>query len=144
MSSLPDLCLSGNLDVVRAALARGVDVNEKDHHKTGLMMAVRHNKHSIARLLLEQPTLDLNATDHIERTALHHAAGAMLSSSGNAEGVRLLLADPRLNISNANKTDTFGKTPVMVAMQRNQINVLRELVAHPMIELDTSLKDVAK
>ena len=141
MPSLPDLCLSGKLDEVRAALARGVDVNEKEPplQETGLMMAVRHNKHSIARLLLEQPTLDLNATDLMERTALHYAAWG-----GNVEGVRLLLTDPRLNISNANKKDKFGKTPVMVAMQRNRINVLRELVAHPMIELDTSLEDVAK
>ena len=139
MPSLPDLCLSGKLDVVREALARGVDVNEKEPplQETGLMMAVKHNKNSIARLLLEQPTLDLNATDHKEQTALHYAA-----RGDNVEGVRLLA--PRLNISNANKTDTFGKTPVMVAMQGNQINVLRELVAHPMIELDTSLEDVAK
>ena len=141
MSSLPDLCLSGKLDEMRAALARGVDVNERrpTFAQTGLMMAVGYNKHSIVRLLLEQPTLDLNATDHMEWTALHYAAWG-----GNVEGVRLLLTDPRLNISNANKKDKFGKTPVMVAMQRNRINVLRELVAHPMIELDTSLKDVAK
>ena len=141
MSSLPVLCLCGKLDEVREALARGVDVNEKEPplQETGLMMAVRYNQNSIVRLLLEQPTLDLNATDHKEQTALHYAA-----RGGNVEGVRLLLTDPRLNISNANKKDKFGKTPVMVAMQRNRINVLQELVAHPMIELDTSLEDVAK
>ena len=140
MAPLWEMCKHGNLAEVRAALARGEDVNSKDgDNMTGLMWAVVMEGNSIVRLLLEQPTLDLNATDHMERSALHYAAW-----NGNVEGVRLLLTDPRLNISNADKKDKFGKTPVMVAMQWNRNNVLQELVAHPMIELDTSLKDVAK
>ena len=77
-------------------MASGVDVNIKDDvGMTGLMVAMRQNQNSIARLLLEQPTVDLNCVDKLWTTALHHAV-----LSGNVEGVQLLLADRRLTTIN--------------------------------------------
>ena len=76
MSPLWKLCEAGRLDDVRAALARGEDVNSKDEDdQTGLMFAVE-NKHNsqLVRLLLEQPTADLNCTDILGSTALYYAA----------------------------------------------------------------------
>ena len=131
MSSLWNLCWEGKLNEVRTTLARGKDVNRKygQFSQTGLMAAVKNRQNSIVRLLLEQPTVDLNCTDFFSQTALHHAA-----RSDNAEAVQLLLNDPRLN---ANYKDTIGYTPVMFAMRHGKVVALRELAAHPSVDLDT-------
>ena len=132
MASLSWLCSEGKLDQVRAALARGADVNGQSGglNQTVLMWAIMNEHNSIVRLLLEQPTVDLNATDSFEQTALHHAV-----YENNVEGVQLLLADPRLNT--ANPKDKWGMTPVIVAMFWKKVNALRELVNHPSVDLDT-------
>ena len=137
MAPLWEMCKHGNLAGVRAALARGEDVNFKDISKkngsdiTGLMCAVILKHNSIVRLFLEQPTLDLNYSDGgYGLTALHCAAHAE-----NVEAVRMLLADPRL--TTANHYDWAGRTPVMAAMLKNNVDALRELVAHPSVDLDT-------
>ena len=134
-------CSQGNFELVRVALARGEDVNGED--QTGLMCAVMRGHNSIVRLLLAQPTLDLNFTCNDGSTALHYAA-----QRDNVEAVRLLLADHRLN--SVNLKDIYGKTSVMNAMFYKKENVLRELVANPTVDLDTrdgkwrSLEEVAR
>ena len=145
MAPLWKLCKEGNLAEVRAALARGEDVNGRRNstNSTGLMLAVGNNHNSIVRLLLEQPTVDLNCTNIHSTTALHWAANAE-----NVEAVRLILADPRLNT--VNHKNRIGQTPVMIAMRYNKVNALRLLVAHPSVDLDTrdgegkSLEDWAR
>ena len=145
-NSFRQLCWKGNLEEVRAALVRGEDVNGVEarfSNQTGLMLAVMKGHNSIVRLLLEQPTLDLNFTDKSRATALHYAA-----QHGNVEVVRLLLADPRQNC--ANLKDGYGKTPVMNAMFYNMENALHELVANPSVDLNIldgkqrSLEEVAR
>ena len=130
MPSLWNLCQKGKLNEVRAALARGADVNSKygQYNQTGLMAAVKNRQNSVVRLLLEQPTVDLNCTDFFRETALHHAV-----TSDDAEIVQLLLNDPR---PNANYKDTIGDTPVMFAIKQKKVVALRELVAHPIVDLD--------
>ena len=82
----------GILDEVRRALAKGEDVNSKDeNNRTGLMYAVWKNHNPVVILLLEQPTVDLNCTNQNGTTALHYAV-----DDDNVDGVRMLLADPRL------------------------------------------------
>ena len=141
--SLGMACGTGNLKAARAALTRGEDVNSKDDITswTPLMNAVMEKKNSTVRLLLEQPALDLNLADNRGYTALHDAA------FDNVEGVRLLLADPRLD---PNQGDNLGFAPVMDAMICRNVDALRELVAHPSVDLDTrdiwgrSLEEVAR
>ena len=87
------------------------------------------------KLLLEQPTVDLNYSDGgYGLTALHLAA-----TVDNVEAVRMLLADPRL--TTANRYERCGQTPVMMAMDGNNMDALRELVAHPSVDLDTGHRD---
>ena len=146
------LCMKGrraqilvkDLKAVKTALKKGEDVNSTDEDmKTGLMWTMIGQHNSVARLLLEQPTVDLNCIDNSGMTALHYAA--MID---NVEGVQLLLADPRLTTPNLK--DKVGFTPVIAAMRNNRINALRELVAHPSIDLDTrnergeSLEDMVR
>ena len=127
------LCCQGKLNKVRRALARGEDVNSKSggQNKTGLMCAVTRKYGSIVRLLLEQPTVDLNCIDKRGWTALHFAAAA-----DNVEGVKMLLADPRL--TSANHKSNKNRTPVTQAMFYECGNALRKLVAHPSVDLDTT------
>ena len=118
----------GDLEKLREAIDRGEDVNDTSFdNDTGLMWAVKDKHNSIVRLLLEQPTLDLNCTDVDGYTALHWAFD-------NVEAVQLLLADPRL--STANHKSNEGYTPVMDAILWKNLNALRELVAHPSVDLD--------
>ena len=95
------LCFEGKPAEARAAPARGEDVNSKDEtsNTTALMWAVRHNvcgnayysnfgkiviqnhQHSMARLLLKQPSLDVNCKNNLGETALHCAVDV-----GNIQG----------------------------------------------------------
>ena len=139
VAPLWQLCKEGKLAGVREALARGEDVNSKDekYNRTALMWAMKKRDTEIVKLLLEQPTVDLNCTDKTGNTALHIAA--MLA---NAKGVKMLLADPRLTTHN--HKSIYGSTPAMRAISASftcrDAGVLRKLVAHPSIDLDT--KDI--
>ena len=130
------LCKNGNILGVRAALAslawpRNDYLNHTDRdYTTGLMIAVRKGHNTIVKALLEHPSVDLNYANLGGFSALHHAVAA-----DNLEAVQLLLADYRLNT--ANHQNNLGTTPAMLAMRRNSLDTLRELVAHPSVDLDT-------
>ena len=64
MPRLHQLCQEGKLAEMRAALARGEDVNDRDPTGvTTLMAAVINNHNSIVKLLLDQPAVDVNVKD---------------------------------------------------------------------------------
>ena len=85
------LCLDGDLEGVKAALARGQDVNGREKFKTtGLMSAIVGEHDSVVQLLLSQPSLDINSSDSYGDTALHCAA-----CMDNVTGLRMLLGDSR-------------------------------------------------
>ena len=132
MAALYELCRDGKLDEVRAALACGGDVNDKDSYGlTALMMAVCKRHNSIVKLLLEQPAVKTNEKSNYGHTALHYAV-----AGNNAEGARMLLLHPGFN--SANLTDNFGETALMVAVSRGNKEVLLELVKHESVSLDLS------
>ena len=125
--------MDGNFDGVLEALIR--DVNHLNScsggdNRSGLMLALFGSHNIVVRFLLEQPSLDLNCTNVSGRTALHFAV-----LGDNVDGLRLLLADPRLNTVNHKDKDSV--TPVMAAVISKRLFVLHELVAHPSVDLDT-------
>ena len=131
---------------VEATLARGEDVNSKDEaNTTALMFAVGSNQNSIARLLLKEPNINVNCKNDFGETALHFAAGV-----GNIRGVQLLFEDSRRRLNIFNQENDFGNTPVVTAINRNEIDVLRQLVSHPSVNLETrnwrgwSLEEIAR
>ena len=130
MSPLRELCGEGKIAEVRAALARGEDVNSKDSDgQTALMIAVWFKHNSIVKLLLDQPAVDVNVKDKWGQTALHDAA-----SANNAEGARMLLLHKDFN--SANVTDNKSNTALMIAVIHRKGEVLRELVDHQCVSLD--------
>ena len=130
MPPLWKLCMDGKLDEVRAELAHGGDVNNKDSFGiTALMWAVYKGHDSIVKLLLEQPALKRNEKDNHSCTALHYAA-----IKNNAEGARMLLLHPGFN--SANSTNNAGNTALMAAVSRGNKEFLLELVKHESVSLD--------
>ena len=133
MPELHQLCQKGKLAEVRAALARGEDVNDKDSIGwTALMRAVWNKHNHILKLLLDQPAVDVNVKNIRGWTALHRAA-----SANNAEGARMLLLHK--NFKSANVTDNGGLTALMVAVICGKEEVLRELVKHQCVSLDVGM-----
>ena len=131
-NTLMRLCKNGNLDEVKAELARGGDVNDKESDGvTALMCAVWKGHNSIVKLLLEQPAVKTNERDIIGYTALHYAA-----FGNNAEGARMLLLHPGFN--SANSTGNDGGTALMMAVRLRNKEVLLELVKHESVDLDLS------
>ena len=135
MDALWQLCYYVRIDEVRAVLARGGDVNDKDSYgTTALMWAVLRRHNPISKLLLEQPAVKTNKKDKYGNTALHWAA-----QYNNAEGARMLLLHPGLN--SANSTNNNGETALMVAVSERKKEVLLELVQHESVSLDLSEGD---
>ena len=106
--SLWKLCLDGKVAKMRAALNRGENVNVRNSmNKTVLMCAAQENKILILKLLLEQPSIEVNLGDDGGFTALHKA-----TISGSTDSVKLLLADRRVDI---NCKNSFNETPLIIA-----------------------------
>ncbi|XP_068130419.1 KN motif and ankyrin repeat domain-containing protein 2 [Hyperolius riggenbachi] len=99
----------GRLDVVRALLQCGADVNVQDHDgSTALMCACEHGHTDIVSLLLAEPNCDVSLTDNDGSTALSialeagqndiamllHAHIAKTSSSGDKKSAEPPRADP--------------------------------------------------
>ena len=129
--SLPTLCLNGKLEEVRAALARGEEVDQRGAGGyTGLMMAAFSGHEAVVDLLLQQPGLDVNLVSGLDRgTALHVAC------RGERAGIlRKLLAHPSLTCHNA--VDNAG-SPLMLAVKKNNVELVRELVAVKGVRLET-------
>ena len=132
MPALWQLCIDGKLPEVRAALAQGGNVNDKNSNgTTALMWAVANSHNSIVRLLLDQPAVKVNEKSNFGFTALHWAAWR-----NNAEGARMLLLHPAFN--SANSTDDDCETALMKALRLRKKEVLLELVKHESVSLDLS------
>ncbi|XP_044134770.1 KN motif and ankyrin repeat domain-containing protein 2 [Bufo gargarizans] len=99
----------GRLDVVRALLQCGADVNVQDHDgSTALMCACEHGHVDIVSLLLAVPTCDVALTDNDGSTALSisleagqndivmllYAHNSKSSSAGLEKNVKLQSANP--------------------------------------------------
>ena len=143
--SLPDLFRNGNVEDVRRALARGEDVNKSasQYGVTGLMWAVYKNQNAIVELLLSQPGLDLNLIDgnSCGWTPFHYAC-----YHNNFEALKMLLAHPSINTHNNvndavyNRRIVFcgnGRTPLMLAIHRDNMLCIRELLKVDGLDLDT-------
>ena len=109
------------------------------------MCAMYNGDTEIVNIFLEQPTVDLNCSDTSGQTALHKAGWAL---GDKVDAVKMLLADPRLTTHN--HKDNFGQAPAMMAARYKKAGTLRELVAHPKVDLDIkdqigrSLEEVAR
>jgi ankyrin repeat protein len=99
--------LSGNEQVVQFLLDRHANVQVVDTElETPLHVACRFGKSAMVRLLLQQSNVQVDATDHIGRTALHVA-----TSYANTDSIGLLLQHDAV----VNALDLESLTPLHLA-----------------------------
>ena len=124
-------CKTGDLEGVKAALERWIDVNiksnkfSKSSNKTGLMWALLRNQNHIVEFLLSTPNIDVNCTNWEFETAMHFAV-----IGDNHEGLAMLLSRPELDVNQKNKS---GGTPWMMAVQKFCVDCLNLLLADPRV-----------
>ena len=142
MAPLWKLCANGKVTEVKAALAKGVDVNGRNGgNETALMTTAGqvvcqcHGgcQEVILKLLLEQPSIKVNLVDMEGCTALHYAA-----SEGHRNAVALLIADKRVDV---NCKDSSQMTPLMMAAASNFICIVKLLLADQRVEVNHVTKD---
>ena len=123
--SLIELCQNGDLEGVKAALKRGVDVNTKgEGSQTGLMQAVKKNHNSVVALLLKTPNIDVNHKDDSEGCcALHRAVNIE-----NNEVLKLLFAVPNIDV---NIVSILGESALLHLVIDNNIEGLKLLLNVP-------------
>jgi len=130
-ASLAEYCMNGDIEGARNAIESGADINSRSlEGKTPLMYAMWNNQNSVVELLMQNDNLDVNCEDSDGATALHHAVDV-----DNDEGVRMLLADPRLQ--DINHKNRRGLTPLMRAVARSKVNCTRLLLSDKRVDLDT-------
>ena len=136
-------CWAGNLEVVREALQAGGDPNTRGGtaNKTCLMWAIIRGNEEMVDVLLEQPSIEVNAKDNDENTALHWAC-----APGNVAILNQLLALPGILV---NERDCRDWTPIMRAIRFAKLDIVRVMAAMEKVDLDVrdhrglSLEDLA-
>ena len=130
------LCDFGNVEEVREALQAGGDPN------TFLMCAIMRGKEEVVNLLLEQPSIEVNAKDDGDNTALHWAC-----AGGNVAILNQLLAVPGILVNERERG--LGWTPIMAAIELARLDIVRVMAAVEKVDLDVrddsglSLEDLA-
>lgn len=120
--SLREAALGGDLEKVRALLARGAapaDANPEG--RTALMLAAFNGHVEVARLLLAR-NVDVQAQDTVGRTALMYAA------SGPYESMVRLLLERGADANISDKDERW--TALMFAAAEGHLEVVRALLSH--------------
>jgi ankyrin repeat protein len=128
-SDLREAAKSDNEAKAVAALTQsGVDVNCREnsgYFLTPLMLAIQLMNLKVARVLLADPRVDVNATDTAGRTALHRSRQELLTA----------IIDCRRTDIDWNVVDKTGRTPLLHLARMNCLSNIQELSRIKSVEL---------
>ncbi len=120
--------IAGDVQAVSSLLGTADLKATDDDGWTVLHFVVKAQNRGLARLILEQPEIDVNAADNEGWTALHLAVQEQSRSL-----VRQLLEHPEIDVNARNK---WQCTPLMLAVTSGNIDVVETLLRHPKIKVD--------
>ena len=138
-----DLCHLGKMKELRELLLAGADPNTRGgrYNRTCLMEAICQEE--AVDLLLAQPSIEVNAKNNKNGTALHLACR---TRTGNIAILSKLLAVPGILV---NERDSDGGTPITWAIIYGKPEAVRMMAAVEEVDLDVrsnngrSLEDLA-
>ena len=144
-NNLWTMCRLGDLQMARELILAGADPNTRGGHdnKTCLMEATIGNHKKLVDLLLEAPSIEVNAKNNKNGTALHLACR---TRTGNIAILSKLLAVPGILV---NERDSDGWTPIMWATIYGKPEAVRVMAAVENVDLEVrssngwSLEDLA-
>ena len=118
---------------VKRIIATGVDINASDQHgKTALSLAATLGKHTILKLLLEQPGIDVNKQDKTGKTPLH-----MGVQFNDTIIINSLLHQKGIDV---NVQNILGETPLFMAARTGKLKCVEALLKAPS-GIDVNRKD---
>ncbi len=124
---LLEAAAEGELERVRAQLARKIPVDSRDAQgKTALMLAAQGGHTAIVRVLLAAGA-EVSAKDARDDTAYYFAA---LANHPETVGVLLDAGADRVG------TKAFGGTPLIAVSERGYVEVVREILKRPNIPVN--------
>ncbi|EAY03078.1 hypothetical protein TVAG_171760 [Trichomonas vaginalis G3] len=97
------------------------------HGQTSLMMAIHQDSIEIFSMILMLQKGNINQTDEKMRTALHH-----IVDLGKRDYLLKILQYP----INVNARDSSGQTPLMIAANKNNVEIFSILLSHPHINVN--------
>ena len=133
---------------VKRELAKGADVNVKKDFQANswivhedipcLTAAVWSKNEDVVSRLLKEPGINLDATDYLDYTALHHACSGAGAGTSQRDIVRKVDIARMLLMSgaNVNSRGLSGKTPLMLAFQTGMKDLIFLLLEHPAIDMN--------
>ena len=125
MAPLIQATLKNRIDIIREILSKDSDANVTYLNQTPLYYAVRSNNMKIAKYFLREKKVDVNLHGEGEKnngTPLHAVGGA----GGTKDMATLLIKNgAKIDIKNS-----AGFTPLMVAVQNLNLEVIKNLLDH--------------
>ena len=119
-------------DLVRAALERGEDVNQRGPNNWSLLMfAAAKNKIPLLRLMLEQPLIELNPVCDEGTTALQYAA-----LRGHGEALKLLLEHPSISVNLSCASTGFTALHMAAFGFQGRGETVKLLLADPRVDVN--------
>ena len=111
------------------AITGRVDWKKKDNwNGTPLYWALRWGHADIVDIIVQQPNIDYNVKTKKGETLAHAAV-----RGGDVKCVETLAALERCDCFNI--PDLGGKTPIMIALERNRIRIVEILIRNPRVDL---------
>ena len=105
-----------------------VESDGRCRHKYPLIFEAKHGFfETVQQILIDDPTLELNARDSQGMTALHYAV-----QRDSAEMVEVLLAQAKIKV---NILDQHGRSPAKLARELQHVDLAALIEAHPSAKL---------
>jgi len=132
---LVSACMSGDISLARYLLEEGfAEINCYSMGNTPLTATLKNKNTNMANFLLNFPGVKMEQPDDLGRTPLHFAC-----YHGLIELIRSLI--PHLTSCSINRRDSYGRSPIMAAVELGKVEAVKEMIKVKEVNLRTTNMD---